>query len=101
MTAAIYKIKTLIILSALLLWAGAAAVCLFSFSVLKRDALLKSARIIAWREARIPAKRGQILDRDGVILAKDQFRRKNCLPCSGKNSPDSTLRRTNRCFRSG
>lgn len=74
MTAAIYKVKTLIILSALLLWAGAAAVCMFSYSVLKRDALLKSARSIAWREARIPAKRGQILDRDGVILAKDQFR---------------------------
>lgn len=74
MTAAVYKAKTLIILSCLLLWAGAAAVCMFSSSVLKRDTLLKSARTIAWREARIPAKRGQILDRNGVILAKDQFR---------------------------
>ena len=74
MTAAAYKIRTLLILTLLLAWASLAAVNLYIHAVRDREILLKKARRIAWKEADIPAQRGKILDRDGNILARDVFR---------------------------
>ena len=73
MTAAAYKIRTVVILIVLSLWAAGAAVNLYIYSVRDREMLLKKARLIAWRQADIPAQRGRILDRNGKLLAKDEL----------------------------
>ncbi len=74
MSADTFKIKTLIVLSFLLIWAVVAAAHVFSYAVFRRAELLKASRVIAWREARIPAVRGRLLDRDGFPLAVSAIR---------------------------
>ncbi len=74
MTSAEYKIRTVIILVVLLVWAAVAAVKVYTYSVKDRQALLKKSHSIAWRTADIPARRGRILDRNGTVLAEDVFR---------------------------
>ncbi|OQA88963.1 MAG: Penicillin-binding Protein dimerization domain protein [Lentisphaerae bacterium ADurb.Bin242] len=74
MSADTFKIKTLMILSFLLIWAVVAAAHVFSYAVYRQDDLLKASRAIAWREARIPAVRGRLLDREGVPLAVSSIR---------------------------
>ena len=74
MTVAAYKLRTVIILGLLTLWAAGAAFKLYAHTVRDRDRLLAQARAIAWREAVIPARRGTIRDRTGAILAQDVFR---------------------------
>ena len=74
MTAAEYKIRTVLILTLLTVWAACAAVKLYQFTVRDRDDLLKKSRRIAWRTADLPAQRGKITDRDGIVLAQDVFR---------------------------
>ena len=74
MTAAAYKIRTVVILGLLAAWGGAAAVKLYTYTVRDRDRLLERARAIAWREAVIPARRGTIRDEAGTVLARDVFR---------------------------
>lgn len=74
MSADTFKIKTLIVLSFLLIWAVVAAAHVFSYAVYRRAELLKASRTIAWREARIPAVRGRLLDREGVPLAVTSIR---------------------------
>ena len=73
MTAAEYKIRTVIILTLLLAWAVGAAVKLYQCSVRDRVDLLKKSRRIAWRTADLPAQRGKITDRNGIVLAQDVF----------------------------
>ena len=65
MTVAEYKIRTVIILILLLIWAAGAAVKVYIYSVKEQKDLLKKSRRIAWRVAEIPARRGRILDRNG------------------------------------
>jgi len=74
MTAAAYKIRTVVILGLLAVWSGAAAVKLYTYTVRDRDRLRERARAIAWREAVIPARRGTIRDQAGTVLAQDVFR---------------------------
>lgn len=74
MTSAEFKIRTVIILAVLLVWAAAAAVKVYTYSVRDRQVLLKKSHPIAWRTADIPARRGRILDRNGAVLAEDVFR---------------------------
>lgn len=74
MTSAEFIIRTVIILALLLIWAAGAAVKVYTCSVKDRQILLKRSHSIAWRTAGIPARRGRILDRDGVVLAEDVFR---------------------------
>ena len=74
MTAAAYKIRTVVILGLLAAWGAAAAVKLYTYTVRDRERLLERARAIAWREAVIPARRGTIRDRAGTVLAQDVFR---------------------------
>ncbi len=74
MSADTFKVKTLIVLSFLLIWAVVAAAHVFSYAVSRRGELLKASRAIAWREARIPAVRGCILDREGGPLAVSAIR---------------------------
>ncbi len=69
-----FQFKTLMILSFLLIWAVVAAAHVFYYAVVKRDDLLAETRKIAWREARIPALRGRILDRNGVPAAWSELR---------------------------
>ena len=73
MTAAEYKIRTVLILTLLTVWAACAAVKLYQCTVRDRDELLKKSRRIAWRTADIPAQRGKITDRNGIVLAQDDF----------------------------
>ena len=73
MTVAEYKIRTVIILILLLIWAAGAAVKVYIYSVKEQKDLLKKSRRIAWRVAEIPARRGRILDRNGAVLAEDAF----------------------------
>ena len=51
------------------LWAVAAAAHVFYYSVWTRTSLLEESGRIAWREGTLPALRGRILDRNGVVLA--------------------------------
>ena len=74
MTASAFRVRTAFILVLLTAWAVCAMVKLYFHSVRDRDVLLKKARLLAWREADLPAPRGKILDRDGVVLARDVFR---------------------------
>lgn len=74
MTSAEFKIRTVIILAILLVWAAGAAVKVYTYSVKDRQSLLNKSHPIAWRTADIPARRGRILDRDGTVLAEDVFR---------------------------
>ena len=69
MAAGGFKLKTLTILSFLLIWAVVAAAHVFYYAVAKREESLAETRRIAWREAEIPALRGKILDRNGVPAA--------------------------------
>lgn len=73
MTTVEYKIRTAVILTILLAWAGIAAAKVYHYSVGERQMLLKKSHPIAWRQAKLPARRGRILDRDGVVLAEDVF----------------------------
>ena len=74
MTAAAYKIRTVVILAVLIIWAAGAVVKLYLHSVRNRETLLRKARLMAWRQADIPAQRGRILDRGGKLLAGDELR---------------------------
>ena len=73
MTAAEYKIRTVLILTLLTVWAACAAVKLYQYTVRDRTELLKKSHRIAWRTADLPAQRGKIIDRDGIVLAQDVF----------------------------
>ena len=73
MTGAEFKIRTVLILTLLTVWAGCAAVKLYQCTVRDRTELLKKSRRIAWRTADIPAQRGKITDRNGIVLAQDVF----------------------------
>ena len=74
MTSAEFKIRTVIILAILMVWAAGAAVKVYTCSVKDRQAMLKKSHPIAGRTAAIPARRGRILDRNGTVLAEDVFR---------------------------
>ena len=74
MTVSAFRFRTAFILVLLTAWAVCAGTKLYIHSVRDRDILLKKTRLLAWREADLPAPRGKILDRDGVILAQDVFR---------------------------
>ena len=74
MTAMTFKIHTLLLLGLLTIWGICATFKLYVYTVRDQTALLKKARTLAWREAVLPARRGQILDSDGNILAQDLFR---------------------------
>lgn len=74
MTVSAFRFRTAFILVLLTAWAVCAGVKLYIHSVRDRDLLLKKARLLAWREADLPAPRGKIMDRDGFILAQDVFR---------------------------
>ena len=69
-----YKIRTAVIFALLVIWAGGAAFRVYAHSVRDRGELLRQTRTLAWREAVLPARRGRILDRDGVVLAQDVYR---------------------------
>ncbi|MBQ9338031.1 MAG: hypothetical protein IJS14_12125 [Lentisphaeria bacterium] len=84
-----YKIRTAIVFVILLVWAGGAAFRVYALSVRDRDELLRQARTLAWREAVIPARRGRILDRDGVALARDVY----CCDLVLDTLPDSPQRK--------
>lgn len=73
MTAAEYKLRTVIILVLLMVWAAGAAAKVYVYAVRDQESLLAQSRRIAWRSADIPAQRGRIIDRNGVILARDVF----------------------------
>ena len=73
MTAAEYKIRTVLILTLLTVWAACAAVKMYQITVRDRVELLKKSRRIAWRTADLPAQRGKITDRNGIVLAQDDF----------------------------
>lgn len=89
MSADTFKVKTLIVLSFLLIWAVVAAAHVFSYAVSRQSELLKASRAIAWREARIPAVRGRLLDREGVPLAVSAIRSDLILDAI----PERTVRR--------
>jgi len=73
MTISAFRIRTAIILLLLAAWAVCAGFKLYTHTVRDREKLLKRSRLIAWREADLPAPRGKILDRDGKVLAQDVF----------------------------
>lgn len=91
MTSAEYKIRTVIILTLLFFWAAGAAVKVYIYSVRDRQALLKRSSPIAWRLAEIPARRGRILTRDGVVLAEDIY----CCDLILRSLPESNRRGKN------
>lgn len=91
MTSAEYKIRTVIILTLLLFWAAGAAAKVYIYSVRDRQALLKQSRPIAWRLAEIPALRGRILTRDGMVLAEDIY----CCDLMLRNLPGKNRRGEN------
>lgn len=95
-----FQLKTLMILSFLLIWAVVAAAHVFYYAVAERDALLAETRKIAWREAKIPALRGRILDRNGVPAAWSELHHNlvlERLPESRKRR-ESLLRRIGQTF---
>ena len=94
MTAAEYKIRTVLILTLLAVWAACAAVKLYQYTVRDQAELLKKSRRIAWRTADIPAQRGKITDRNGIVLAQDVF----CCDLFLCRLPKSS-RRTDNLFR--
>ncbi len=74
MTISAFRLRTAVILLFLTVWAVCAGFKLYTHTVRDRNKLLKQARLIAWREADLPAPRGKILDREGKVLAQDVFR---------------------------
>ncbi|MBO4632972.1 MAG: hypothetical protein J5858_13705 [Lentisphaeria bacterium] len=100
MTGAAYKIRTVVILAVLSIWAAGAAVNLYIHSIRNRETLLKKARLIAWRQANIPAQRGRILDRSGKLLAQDELHCNLFLEALPKKTrkAENLLRRLRRTF---
>ena len=84
-----FKIKTLIILSFLLIWAVITAAHVFYYAIVRQEESLREAHKIAWREAKIPALRGRILDRYGRPAAWSELRHNLIL----KRFPESRQRR--------
>lgn len=89
MTAGSFKLKTLMILSFLLIWAVIAAAHVFYYAVATRGESLAESRKIAWREAEIPALRGRILDRNGIPAAWSELHHNLIL----ESLPESRRRR--------
>jgi len=64
-----FKFRLLFLVAVLLAWGGMTAGALLYYSVIRRDRYLEMGNRLALRQGTLPAPRGRILDRNGVVLA--------------------------------